>query len=273
MPGGNRDEEIEMKRFSALAAALLATASSHAALQPGDIAFTSFNADEDGFAVVALRAVAPFSAIYFTDNEWNGGAPGAGGFNTGEGTYAWVTGATPIPAGGVVRFSDIDDAARASSVGAFGQVLTGLPGFAATGDTVFAYIGDSAAQPTALLAAISTDSFSGSSLAGSGLVAGANALSVVSGADYAEYTGPRNGLAGFDAYRGLIADASQWTAHATGDFASTMPNLTPFAVAAVPEPETYALLVTGLGLIGLRIQQRRRETNRLAPRLTASLPC
>jgi hypothetical protein len=261
-----------MKRFSALAATLFTIGSSHAALQPGEIAFTAFNADEDGFAVVALRDIAPFSAIYFTDNEWNGGAPGAGGFNTGEGTYAWVTGAAAVAAGSVVRFSDIDGAARAASVGAFGQVLTGLPGFAATGDTLFAYSGDSAAQPTALLAAISTDSFSGSSLAGSGLAAGVNAVSVGVGADYAEYTGARSGLATFDAYTSLVADADQWTANATGDFASTIPNLTPFAVAAVPEPQTYALLATGLGLIGLRLQQRRREANRLVPRWAATLP-
>ena len=261
-----------MKRLSVLTALLLAGASSHAALQAGDIAFTSFNADEDGFSVVALRDLAPFSTIYFTENEWSGGAPGTGGFNTGEGTYAWVTGAAAIPAGGVVRFSDIDGAARAASVGAFGQMLTGVSGFAATGDTLFAYVGDSAAQPTALLAAISTDSFSGSALADSGLVVGVNALSVVAGADYAEYSGPRSGLASFGDYAGLLTDASQWTAYATGDFATTIPNLTPFAVAAVPEPETYALLLTGLGLIGLRIQQRRRESNRLTPRLAASLP-
>ena len=107
-----------MKRLSVLTALLLAAASSHAALQAGDIAFTSFNADEDGFSVVALREVAPFTAIYFTDNEWNGGAPGSGGFNSGEGTYAWVSGAAAIAAGTVVRFSEIDSATRAASVGA-----------------------------------------------------------------------------------------------------------------------------------------------------------
>ncbi|MPZ42528.1 MAG: PEP-CTERM sorting domain-containing protein [Betaproteobacteria bacterium] len=253
-----------MKRFSALAAALLAIGSSHAALQPGEIAFTAFNADEDGFAVVALRDIAPFSAIYFTDNEWSGGAPGGGGFNTGEGTYAWVTGASVIAAGGVVRFSDIDGAARAASIGAFGQVLSGLAGFAATGDTLFAYSGDSAAQPTALLAAISTDNFSGSSLADSGLSLGVNALSVQSGADFAEYSGVRSGLAGFGAYAARIADSNQWVSHASGDFAAAAPNLTPFAVTAVPEPQTYALLATGLGLIGLRLH-RRRQRHALLP--------
>jgi hypothetical protein len=255
-----------MKRFSVLTALLISTASSHAALQPGDIAFTSFNADEDGFSVVALRDVAPFTSVYFTENEWNGGAPGSGGFNSGEGTYAWVSGADPVPAGAVVRFSDIDSASRAASVGAFGQVLTGITGFAATGDTLFAYLGNSAAQPTALLAAISTDAFNGSTLGGSGLAVGVNAVGVVNGADYAEYSGPRSGLASFGGYASLVADASHWTAHATGDFAALAPNLAPFTVAAVPEPETYALLATGLGLIGWRLQQqRRREASRLAP--------
>lgn len=256
-----------MKRHCVLTALLLATAPSHAALQAGDIAFTAFNADEDGFSVVALREVAPFTAIYFTDNEWNGGAPGSGGFNTGEGTYAWVSGAAAIPAGTVVRFSEIDAATRAASVGAFGQVLTGLAGFAATGDTLFAYVGDSAAQPTALVTAISTDNFNGSSLAGSGLAVGVNAVSVTSGADYAEYSGARSGLASFAAYGGLVADASHWTAQASGDFAALAPDLTPFTVAAVPEPQTYALLATGLGLIAWRLRQRglRESARRLAP--------
>lgn len=246
-----------MKRISVLAALLIATASSEAALQPGDIAFTAFNADEDGFAIVALRDIVPFSAIYFTENEWSGGAPGAGAFNSGEGSYAWVSGSSAIGAGSIVRFSEIDSAARTASVGAFGQVLSGLTGFAATGDTLFAYSGDSAAQPTALLAAISSDGFAGSALPGSGLEAGVNAVAVGSGADFAQYTGIRTGLGTFSAYAGLLADAGQWTSHPTGDFAAAAPDMMPFAVAAVPEPETYALLATGLTLIGLRLRQRR----------------
>ena len=252
-----------MKRLSFLAALLAASGFSQAALQPGDIAFTSFNADEDGFAIVALRAIAPFSAVYFSENEWSGGTPGAGGFNSGEATYAWVSGAAAIPAGEVVRFSAIDKAGRAASLGAFGQVLTGTSGFAATGDTLFAYAGDTASLPTTLLSAISSDGFGGSTLAGSGLVAGVNAVGVGTGADYAEYVGPRSGLASFGAYAALLNDASQWSSHPTGDFASLAPNLTAFAVAPVPEPETYALLATGLGLVGLRLkQQRRREIKR-----------
>lgn len=58
----------------AVAAALPASA-----LTTGDLAFTAFNADEDGFAMVALADVAANTKLYFSDNEWTGAA-----FNTGE---------------------------------------------------------------------------------------------------------------------------------------------------------------------------------------------
>lgn len=253
-----------MKRSFVLAALIASAASAHAALKPGDFAFTAFNADEDGFAIVALRSLAPFSAIYFSDNEWSGGAPGSGSFNTGEGTYAWVSGAATIGAGSVIRFSAIDQATRAASVGAFGQVLSGLPGFSASGDTLFAYAGESAAQPSTLLAAVSSDGFAGSTLQGSGLAVGVNAVAVGNGADYAEYTGARFGAASFGEYAGWLSDASRWTSHANGDFAALAPNLTPFTIAAVPEPETYALLAIGLGLIALRMRQRQRMASAMA---------
>jgi len=157
-------------RSSSLAAALLLVTSTtvNAALQSGDIAFTAFNADEDGFALVALRPLPAFSTIHFSDNEWGGGAPGSGTFNTGENTYTWVTGPEPLAAGTVVRFSAIDQATRAASVGAFGLFQGGTPGFSATGDTLYAYAGDANAVPAQFLAALSSEGFSGSTLAGSG---------------------------------------------------------------------------------------------------------
>ena len=247
-----------MKRLSVLAALLCAAGQAAAALEPGAIAFTAYNADEDGFSIVALQPIAPFSAVYFSDNEWNGGAPGVGSFNTGESTFAWVSGSTTLAAGTVVRFSAIDKATRSSSVGGFGLVGTGLSGFAATGDTLFAYMADAGGAPTGFIAAISSDNFTGSDLAATGLGIGANAVAILSGADYGEYIGARNGLGSFPAYASLVNDAANWNAIASGEFATTAPNLAPFAVAAVPEPQTYALALTGLALIAWRLRSRAR---------------
>lgn len=256
-----------MKKFALMTAAMslsIAAGVAQAALQSGDLAFTAFNADEDGFAVVALRELPQFQTVYFTDNEWNGGALGTGQFNTGENTFVWVTGAQPIAAGTVVRFSQIDQTARSASIGAFALFQSGAPGFSASGDTLFAYTGNGNAVPDRLLAAVSSENYAGSTLAGSGLQLGTDALAIGSGADFAQYVGPRSGMPSFASYRAAINDASNWQSFATGDFAATVPNLTSFAVAPVPEPGTCALLATGLGMITLRLRGR---ANRRAPAL------
>ena len=72
-------------RALALAAGLLAAVSSAHAQSAGDLMFTSFNADEDGWSMVALANLPANTTVFFTDNEWNGSAIGSGGsFNTGE---------------------------------------------------------------------------------------------------------------------------------------------------------------------------------------------
>lgn len=245
-----------MKIQARITACLLFAGTAQAALQPGDLAFTAFNADEDGFALTALQEVVPYTTLYFSDNEWTGGAPGVGSFNTGENTFVWVTGAQAIIPGTVVRFSQIDQATRVASIGAFGIFRSGTPGFSASGDTLFAFSGDGSAVPTQFLAAISSEGFAGSTLANTGLVTGVNAVAVGNGADFAEYIGTRSSLVSFGAYATLINDSTQWRSHATGDFAALAPDMTGFGIAPVPEPETFALFATGLGLIGWRLRKR-----------------
>jgi len=249
---------------TALLVALTLASTTATALQPGDIALTAFNADEDGFAIVALRDLAPFTSVHFSDNEWSGGAPGSGAFNTGENTFAWISGSAPIAAGTVVRFSAIDQAARAASIGAFGLTQSGSPGFSATGDTIFAFHADGAGAPTRFLAALSSENFAGSALAGTGLALGVNAIAITASTDFGQYTGPRTGLSTFGGYGALLHDPRNWTLHLTGDFADFAPNMTGFEIAPVPEPETYALLLTGLGLIGFRLRQTRLRQAPLA---------
>lgn len=254
-----------MFRSTLIAAALLATGSAHA-LNTGDLAFTSFNADEDGWSMVTFVNIAANTKIYFTDNEWNGSAIGAGGaFNTGESYHQWDSGASVIAAGTVIRFSAIDVASRSASIGTFtGVTVSGSTNFGInqTADTVYAYQGSSATSPTAFLAAISNaanfPNATEGQLSGTGLSVGNGAVSLTASSDYAEYSGPRSGLNDFAGYKPLVSDKSQWTIQGDGTFASTVPNTVAFAVTAVPEPSTEAMLLAGLGMLGLIARRRMR---------------
>ena len=59
---------------SVFALALLAISAQAQALTTGDMAFTSFNGDDDGWAMVTFVDIAANTTIYFSDNEWNGSA-------------------------------------------------------------------------------------------------------------------------------------------------------------------------------------------------------
>lgn len=73
------------------------------ALNMGELMFTAMNSDEDGMAMVALAQIPANTTVYFTDNEWDGSV-----FNGGEGYWQWVSGATAIPVGTVIRMSAVD---------------------------------------------------------------------------------------------------------------------------------------------------------------------
>jgi len=240
-----------------LAAALaLAAGGAHAALGAGGLAFTSFNADEDGFSLVTFVQLAANTTIYFRDDEWNGLAISAGGaFNTGEGQHTWSTGASPIAAGTVIRFSAVDKASRAASIGAL--TSTGDTGLNASAETIYAFLGSDAGTPSAFLAAVSTGDFSvqNGTLTNTGLTVGVNAVSLTASTDYAQYTGPRANQTTFDAYRPLVNDPANWLILVGGDQAGQIPDT---AVFAIPEPSEYALMLTGLGLVGWAARRRNR---------------
>lgn len=250
-----------MMKKLALVAALLAASQANAALNTGDIAFTAFNADEDGWALTTFVDIAANTKIYFTDNEWTGEA-----FNTGESYSSWTTGTSTISAGSVIRFSNVDTATTlAASVGSFvRESVSGSTnyGLSQSGDTVYAYLGNSAIAATTFLTAISSaasiTSVADGGLINTGLIVGETATQLANGTDYAEYSGLRADLTSFDAYKPLVANVTaNWTNGGEGSFAATVPNTTAFTVAAVPEPETYALLVAGMGLVGFSARRRQ----------------
>jgi len=240
------------RHLASLSAAIvlaLGASAAHAALVTGDIAFTSFNADEDGFSFAALADITAGTVIHFNDNEWNGSAIGAGGaFNTGEGVMSWNSGASLISAGTVIRVSAFDTGSSATaSVGSmFGAA--GDNGISASAETIYAFLGSSATTPTTFLAAISNGSFgSNGSLTNTGLASGTNAIALTSGTDFAQYVGTRSGQATFGAYRSLLANNANWNNAGDGTFDNTVPNTTAFAVTPVPLPAAAWLLLSGMG--------------------------
>ena len=251
-----------MFRKTLLALLLAASGvSAHAALNTGDIAFTSFNADEDGLSFVAFSSIAANTNIYFTDNEWTGSA-----FNTGESYNQWNSGSSAIAAGTVVRFIAYDKATLSASIGALSRVSVASNtnwGLANSTETVYAYLGSSVSAPTTFLSAITNGTFAADGpLTGTGLTEGINAirlntLAPAASPDYAEYNGSRAGEATFDAYKSQVANVANWSVDTTnGTYTTTVPNTTAFTVA-VPEPESYALFLAGLGLMGTIARRRR----------------
>lgn len=244
-----------MLKKMALMMLLTTSGFAQAALMAGDIAFTSFNADEDGLSFVTFVDIAANTTIYFSDNEWTGAA-----FNTGESYNQWSSGTNTIAAGTVIRFSAYDKTTLSASQGTLSRVSVPSNtnwGIANSNETIYAYLGTDVSSPTTFLTAITNGSFAtDGSLAGTGLTEGLNAIRLNANMtsatpDYAEYTGVRSGLNGFADYKSLVANVNNWNIDTTnGAYATTVPNTTAFTVTPVPEPESYAFFIAGLGLMG-----------------------
>ncbi|WP_020482517.1 PEP-CTERM sorting domain-containing protein [Methylomonas sp. MK1] len=240
-----------LRKILSAAVLMAAGVNAHAALSTGDIAFTSFNADEDGFSFVTFVDLGANTVIHFNDNEWNGSAIGAGGaFNTGEGIMSWNSGASTIAAGTVVRFSKYDQLSRSVSAGSlFGA--SGDNGMNATNETIYALLGSTANAPTTFLAAVSNGGFgSNGTLTNTGLAVGTSAVQLNSSTDYAEYSGVRSGKTTFAEYKTLVNTNANWTNLGDGTFAAQVPNTTNFTVTAAPVPVPGAVWLFGSALLG-----------------------
>lgn len=229
------------------------SASNALAVSTGDLAFTAFNADEDGWSLATFTDLAPNTIIFFQDNE----ATSLTTFNTGESSFSWDTGGSIISAGTVIRFSAIDTASRAASIGSFSAVDSTNFGLSASAETLYAFLGTSATAPTTFLAAATTE---GSiNLTPAGLTSGIDAIVLTASADFGEYTGDRSSQATFGAYRPLVNNAANWSINVGGDGAAVIPNTTHFTVTPVPVPAALPMLLSGFALLGAVARRRNRN--------------
>ncbi len=240
--------------LSVCAVGILDGSPASAALVTGDVAFVGFNADgADGFAFVALNSIDANSTIFFRDDEFNTGT-----FNTGESVITWQSGVTAIAAGTVVSVSNLASGVIVSDFGS--SMLTGVGGFGTASEGLFAYTGVDANTPGTFLSAIFNGNVagSGSSLAGTGLTIGTNAIEFGNNHDVFEYTGPRDTQATFSGYQSLVNNPANWLSEdGAGDQSinGTAPdvpfNSTAFSTTtAAPEPSALLLsLSSGLALL------------------------
>jgi len=218
------------------------------ALDPGDIAFTGYNADGgDDLAFVALETLPVGTEIHFSDNEWNGTAFD----NQNEGVVTW-TATTEVAAGSIVVFTDVATGSRSVNTGSLSVSGSFNPG--ASDEAVIAYEG-TATVPTSFLALIANEDSSGSgmSLSGTGLSEGAGtAIIFTSDEDGMAYDGPRAGQAGFSDYLSLIADKGVNWASESSDGELLLPfDTTAFTAGLSPssaeQVSLYQAVLTGEG--------------------------
>ena len=141
-------------------------------LATGSIAFIGFNADaSDGFAFIAIDAIAAGAVIRFSDNEWNGLPVGAGGaFNSGEGGLTWTNTGAEIPAGTVVEL--VNTSVPATRSANFGTISGGSVALGNSDESIFAFVGSSESVAETFLTAVTNTNGGFTTATGSGLLAG-----------------------------------------------------------------------------------------------------
>jgi hypothetical protein len=232
-----------------------------AVLTTGSIAFTAFNADEDGWSLVSLIDIDPNQSVYFSD----GAATSATTIGNAESSFLWNTGSSTISAGSIVRFSAIDVPTRAVSVGTFTPVNSTNFGLSASSETLYAFLGSSSTAGSTIttpLTAVSTEATDALSIVG--LTNGTNAIRLTSSTDYAGYSGSRTNQTSFANYRNIVNTASNWNINVDGDGSAVVPSSARFSIAsttAVPEPAD--MLGTLFAVVAVAVLKRKFSAKKL----------
>lgn len=253
------------KHLLALAAA--ATLASPAVAVPsvqlsaGDIAIVgrTNNGSPDSFAVLTLADIGAGTVIYFTDNGWTGSAFRGSSPTDGDGNEnltRWTV-TSRIAAGTIVSSTGAGFTTSGSIAGTTSGSYANLA-LNAGGDQIYAFLSTSASNPlanagTQLFVLDDTNGFEAATSSSTGaLPTGATGVSL-------NFTTGGTIAVKSSVLGGPSKTRAEWIAALTSPTnwaeATALPTGT-VAVTAVPEPETYALMLAGLATVGFLARRR-----------------
>lgn len=253
-------------------ATLFAACHAQAALVSGDIAIIGLidNGSPDSFSFVSLADINAGETIYFTDNGWTGSGFRSASPTDGDGNEnltRWTANQS-ISAGSII---DSTASSAAWTWATSGSVPGGTTGsfaplsLAQGGDQIYAFQSTSTNLPlqnptTHLYVLDDTGAFENATNSATGgippgLTAGSTAITFnFASANFISVSssvlsGPAKTK---EQWLSVFADSSNWTTASSG----VLP-IGSISIAAIPEPETYAMFLAGLGLLGFASRRKQ----------------
>ncbi|MDA3923551.1 MAG: hypothetical protein PF904_02495 [Kiritimatiellae bacterium] len=167
----------------------------------GSIAFVGFNTSTDSFSFAVLKSLPAGTVIRFTDEEWGGTDFSS---ETIETDLVWSN-TVQTAAGTIVEFYECDSASTISNN--IGVIISGRQDLSQAGEGIIAYYGPAEREPSAFLAAISSNN---GNLTGTGLTYGETAVNIPQTPKSLYYCGIRSNKQMWSSYLPLINSDANW---------------------------------------------------------------